>query len=73
MWIRNIIFGFILIGYLRTIEAIEFKDNGYYDVLVTISPDVVADQSDQMLIVKNIQVIQIHRGRSSDLYYKCQD
>ena len=57
MWIGSIIFGFVLIGNLRTIKAIEFKDNGYYDVLVSISPDVVADPSEQVLIVDNIKVL----------------
>ena len=61
MWIGQIIFGLVLIGNLRTIKAIEFKDNGYYDVLVSISPDVVADHSDRVLIVNNIQVLLLYQ------------
>ena len=57
MIIEQIIFGFILIGNLRTNAAIDFKDNGFYDVLVTISPDVIADHNERMLIVNNIQVL----------------
>ena len=39
------------------VNAIKFKDNGYRNVLVSISPDVQADHDDRALIVENIKVL----------------
>ena len=48
-----------LITYSALVNAIKFKDNGYYNVLVSISPDVQADHDERALIVENIKVLSI--------------
>ncbi len=53
---RNLRSLILFVFLMHHTNGIEFKDNGYYDVLVSISPDVEATHEERVLIVDNIKV-----------------
>ena len=53
---RNLRLLLLLVFLTWHTNGIEFKDNGYNDVLVSISPDVEATHQERVLIVNNIKV-----------------
>ena len=52
------LFGIALLAQIPSSRSIKFKDNGYYNVLVAISPDVEATHDERILIVDNIKVFK---------------
>ena len=52
----SLLLSLVLAVYIGHVKAIDFHDNGYFDVLVAISPDIKAEHNDRILIVDNIKV-----------------
>ena len=48
---------FIVLGvFIGNVKGIDFYNNSYYDVVVSISPDIEAEHNKSILIVDNIKV-----------------
>ena len=56
MKLLTVVVGICIIANLAISTAIKFKNNGYHDVLVAISPDVEDNNEIKSKIVDNIKV-----------------